>query len=88
MPIARKLVGIAASTLPTVPINLTRLGCSLAWAPLSPVPVYLLFGFQKGGDDRVDCLQGCRFGLLLHFLEDALRSCPCSFPAKSVYSYC
>ena len=76
MPIARKLVGIAASTLPTVPINLTWLAAHSPGLSFLPSQFGLLFGFQKGGDDRVDGLQGCRFGLLLHFLEDACAFLP------------
>jgi len=80
MPITHKLVGIAASTLPALPIDLTRLTAHSPGLTFLPPQFGLLFCFQKGGDDRVDSLQGNRFGLLLHFLEDACSFLPLEFP--------
>ena len=74
MPITDTLVGIVASTLSTVPINLPRLTADSPWLPFLPSQFGLLFGFQKRRDERGDRLQGSRFGLLLYFLEDV-----CSF---------
>lgn len=71
MPISWKLGGLPTPTLPTVPVHLTSLGTDASWLAFLPSQFGLLFCFQKRWDNRLEGDEGCRFGWLLHFLQDA-----------------
>src|SRR2546421_10022616 len=87
MAIARKLVGIAASTLPTLPVNLPGLAAHPPQLAFLPSQFGLLFCFQKRRDDRLDGSYGCGFGLLLDFLEHACALLALQFPLGKVSTH-
>jgi len=69
MPIAGKLMGIAATTMPTGPIDLSRLATHSSCFAFLSSQFGLLFGLQKRRENRLDGGKGGQFDLLLHFLQ-------------------
>jgi hypothetical protein len=75
MPITRKLVGIRASALPTVPINLACLRTHPSWFSFLPAQFRRHLFFEKGGEHWLDRHQGGSFRLLLYFLQHVFALC-------------
>lgn len=87
VPLSGELMGIAAPTVATPPVDLVLLAADLAAGSFFPAQFESHFRFQKCGQDGFDGLPGRCFGLLLHGFDDRLAFFPLEMLAQNGYTH-
>src|SRR5229473_3350116 len=87
MAIARKVLRIAAATLPTHPIDFPWLSADMAHRSFLASQLGGYLGFQQRFYYGFDRRCGCPFGSLVDFFQDGLPLGCFQFPLSKVYSH-
>ncbi len=76
MAVARELVGIPTSAVPTLPVDLAQLATDVPCFSFLSSEFGAHFGFQEPLEDGSDRRTGCGFRLFLHGLQRVLAFFP------------
>jgi glycosyltransferase involved in cell wall biosynthesis len=87
MPIAREVLSIPTATMPTSPINRSRLSADMSYLSLLASQFGAHLCFQEHFYHGFDRPAGCGFGLLVDFFQNGLSPVFFQFPLLKVYSH-